>query len=633
MLGTFVPFRAVFRQPFTFAISLLGSGLSFTMTLRFCQRHWPEDGGLMLVALGLLWELAKLHLAARGLAAAVHGGRSWERLGGASLVALALVLAAGSVGASVGCLVQTEKQDQKRILASSRAYASAVRDLEAIDRQIALLTETASRDLAHGFRKRAIDTTHALDSLRERRDAVSGDVQALEQQGGSPGVVSMSPDLSGRLDPAQVRLAIHVAVAAVLEIVSMVGMFLLERGLAGNACEPKRRQPRDSQGVPRSRAPSPSRVRPGRQPVDTRPYTQRLTYRFGRAEGALNQLGDSRRHHACRELMRRIGDYSLKVAWTDGLITEAQLRTLNTGTSWRATQGHLDLLLDVGALLRTTDGHYEVAYFLDENPSVATREAYAQEQRDRARSRKRRERSRCHADSTSNQHLNADENPEKSAGWAPCHAKPTTTHLDDANAATHARTHAADGRNSGTQATSGGRPVPFSPRPSGAAAETRRPVPRSAAIAACIEFEDSLPWSKYLAASDNGADGEGRGAHSAQELLMPAAIAHNPRSGARRPHMCVPARLRDDGEAINMGDVATALRDQMQDDRPEVAEAAFCELARFGVTQAQLRYANYCLKIRRQKVEIEDPLAYWLSIAKGQRAAARGLADRRQKAA
>jgi len=97
--------------------------------------------------------------------------------------------------------------------------------------------------------------------------------------------------------------------------------------------------------------------------------------------------------------------------------------------------------------------------------------------------------------------------------------------------------------------------------------------------------------------------------------------------------MCIPVRLRDDGEAVNLGDVATALRRQMHDDRPEVAEATFRQLARSGVTRTQLRYASYCLKIRRQKVEIEDPLAYWLSIAKGQRAAARGLADRRQKAA
>jgi hypothetical protein len=129
MLGTVVPFRAVFRQPLTLAISLLGSGLSFAMTLRFCQQHWPEDCGLMLVALGLLWELAKLHLAARGLAAAVHGSRLSE--GGTGLVALAIILAAGSVGASVGCLVQTENLDQRRALASSRVYTSAVREMEA----------------------------------------------------------------------------------------------------------------------------------------------------------------------------------------------------------------------------------------------------------------------------------------------------------------------------------------------------------------------------------------------------------------------------------------------------------------------------------------------------------------------
>jgi hypothetical protein len=399
MLGTFVPFRAVFRQPLTFAISLLGSGLSFSMTLRFCQRHWPEDGGLMLIALGVLWELAKLHLAARGLAAIVHDRRLSERLGGAGLVALALLLAAGSVGASVGCLAQAENQDRKRALTSSRAYTSAVRELEAIDSQIALLTETASHDLSRGFRKRALDTSRAVDELRHRRDASAREIRVLELPGGSTGIFDGHvSDLPAGLDPTNLRLAVHLAVAALLEVISMVGMFLLERGLGRGAAMSSacRDRPRGRGTSPQSQAPSPARVRAVGQAADARPYTQRLTYRFGRAEGLLNQLGGNRRCQACRELMRRIGDYCLKLAWTDGVITDAQLRTLNTGTSWRATQGHLGLLLDVGAVVSRADGHYEVAYFLDENPSVVAREAYAQEQRDQARSRKHRERSRSH---------------------------------------------------------------------------------------------------------------------------------------------------------------------------------------------------------------------------------------------
>jgi hypothetical protein len=103
--------------------------------------------------------------------------------------------------------------------------------------------------------------------------------------------------------------------------------------------------------------------------------------------------------------------------------------------------------------------------------------------------------------------------------------------------------------------------------------------------------------------------------------------------GARRPHGCVPASLRDAGEPINLGVVATALQQEKLGDRPAVAEAVFRQLMRAGVTQTQLRYASYCLKVRRQKVEVENPLAYWLSIAKRQCAAAQGAASKAGRAA
>jgi hypothetical protein len=634
MLGTFVPFRAVFRQPLTFAISLLGSGLSLTMTMNFCQRHWPADGGLMLVALGLLWELAKLHLAARGLAAVVRGSSLCERLGGAGLIVLALILAAGSVGASVGCLAQTEQREQRRTLASSRAYTSAVRDLDAIDSQIALLTNTAADDLARGFRKRALDTSHAVEDLRRQRDAASRVMRALEQHGESADTVA-PPHLPGRLDPARLRLAVHVVVAALLEVVSMVGMFLLERDLAPDNALPggaQRSQSRARRTSLRSQTPSPARVRHGSQAADGRPYTQRLTYRFGRAEGALNLLGDSRRYQACRELMRRIGDYCLKVAWTDGLITEAQLRTLSTGTSWRATQGHLNLLLDAGALLRTVDGRYEVAYFFDENPSVVARETYAQEQRDQARARKQRERSRGHAHSASNPHVTSQENANKSVGCAPRHAEPTITHLEDANAATHAA--ASHGQASDGQAVDRDGVGLASHHSRGPAAAIRRPAARGEVIAACEEFEDRLPWEKYLTAPSDEGD-EPAECRNANPPMPPAptVISRVPRLGVHRSHVCVPARLRDDGKPINLGDVLTALRQEMQNDHPEVADTIFRQLSQSGITQTQLRYATYCLKVRRQKVDIENPLAYWLSIAKGQCAAARRAAGGQQEAA
>jgi hypothetical protein len=676
MLRAFVPFQAVFRQPLTFTISLLGSGISFAMTLRFCQRHWPEDGGVMLVAIGLLWELAKLHLAARGLTAVVHGGRVSERLGGLGLLVLALALAAGSVGASLGCLVQAEAHDQKRSLASSQAYARAVRELKALDDQIALLTEAAAHDLDHGYRKRALDTSQKVEELRPRRDVAEREVRGLELKGDAAalldGELGRLLGSSGSLGRRSLRLAVHLAVAVLLEIISMVGMFLLERGFHSATAAPTGHPPRPRARSSSSRGqppPSPVRSRTIGQAVEARPYTHRLTYRFGRAEGLLNQLGGSRRCQACRELMRRIGDYCLKLAWTDGVITDAQLRTLNTGTSWRATQGHLGLLLDVGAVVSRADGHYEVAYFLDENPSVVAREAYAQEQRDQARSRKHRERSRSHVHSTSNQHTNKGENAGKTISCDPCHAETTNTHSDDAKAATHAITHPAQHLSPAANAGPARGPSPAADRgPSPAVASPKGSVSVQEALVACEQFENTLPWAKYLELGCDGSDAdvpevdagaEERSGLRRQSLRAPRAerlSPHNcipallqddreainlgaggaradegtggastrrplpptPRVAPRRPHACIPARLRDDGEAINLGVVVAALRQQGIDDRPEVADAIFRQLRGLGVTQAQLRYATYCLKIRCQKVAIEDPLAYWLAIARNQ---------------
>ena len=622
MLGTFVPFRAVFRQPITLTISLLGSGLSFAMTLRFCQRHWPADGGMMLITLGLLWELAKLHLAARGLAATLHGRGFSERLGGAGLVLLALTLAAGSVGASLGCLVQTEVQDEERTLASSQAYARAVRDLEILDGQLAFLTQAAARDLAHGYRKRALETSQRVEELRPRRDIAVREMRGLEHKGAT-GELSRDDDpgdllrASGDLTPRSLRFAVHLAVAVLLEIISMVGMFLLERGLVQGAGAPTGRspRPRGRSLPPRSPAPSP------RQAVEARPYTHRLTYRFGRAEGLLNQLGDSRRYQACRELMRRIGDYCLKTGWTNGVITEGQVRTLNTGASWRATQGHLCLLLDVNALTRRGDGCYEVAYFLDENPSVETREVYAREQRNQARSRKRRERSRWHANSASNRHADADESLGISRGCIPCHAEPTTTHVNDANAATHDSAAMA----SETRATLSD--LPSSRQATATAGPPCRSVSRAAALTACNEFEDSLPWSKYLAPPRQGDD-RAVGFRGEADKPKPAETTVSAVPGPRtnRARGGIPARLKDSGEPINLGSVVAALRQQNQEDRPEAAEAVFRQLTRAGVTQTQLRYTSYCLQVRRQKVAVENPLGYWLSIAKRQCALAQRAA-------
>jgi hypothetical protein len=284
-----------------------------------------------------------------------------------------------------------------------------------------------------------------------------------------------------------------------------------------------------------------------------------------------------------------MGDYCLKVGWTDGTITEAQVRTLSTGAGWRATRGHLALLLDVGAVARGENGAYELAYFLDENPSVAAREAYAQEHRDQARSRKQRERSRGSVEPTSNEHKDDTKNAVETVVYDACHAEPTTTHLNDANAATHGiLTHAE-------------------------------------ATEAAEQFEETLPWAKYLPtepAARAAAEYE-----SSEAPRRPKAPTGRLRAGASGMHKCIPAKFRNARESLNLGIVIDGLRKQGIRDNSGLAERVFGELQRAGVTPAQLRYADHCLAVRRRKIEIDDPIAYWMAIATYQHQADAAVMD------
>src|SRR5690348_8378947 len=95
-------------QPlFALVLACLSCILSMWLTLRFCRQLWPEEGSALLVALGLVWELAKLRFAPAGVRGLAQGPLV-HRLGAVALVAMTVVLMAGSVVASIACLQRSD---------------------------------------------------------------------------------------------------------------------------------------------------------------------------------------------------------------------------------------------------------------------------------------------------------------------------------------------------------------------------------------------------------------------------------------------------------------------------------------------------------------------------------------------
>ena len=227
-------------QPFfAFAIAGLSCTLSLWLTLRFCRQLWPEEGGLLLVLLGLTWESAKLYfgpIGVRGLGV----GEPGQRLGSLLLATMALVLMAGSVVASMAYLSQADAQDQQRALTSSRAYAESQELLRSLDAQIGVLSVAAARDVDQNFRKRALATSEAISDLRHQRAEASAAIAKMETH---PEVLASTPFFAstGALLPGdaaangkRIRCGAHAVIAVMLELIGVAALSVA-RGHAGTS--------------------------------------------------------------------------------------------------------------------------------------------------------------------------------------------------------------------------------------------------------------------------------------------------------------------------------------------------------------------------------------------------------------
>lgn len=286
-------------------------------------------------------------------------------------------------------------------------------------------------------------------------------------------------------------------------------------------------------------------------------------YRIGpRAQDLLDGLRASRRRRACEVTLRRIGQRCVD-NFTDGRVTEQDLRELDDTSRWRVFAGYLELLLQVGALVRSAGG-YQVAYFHESNLPAKIQRARHEERRRLAVMRARRYRMNRPLCDT-----------KKRAITAPC---------DERHAVLTVRGSGGD-----TYKNTGNNKSPGSD-------ETKaRNVP------ACQEVNS--PEYDFVEAARRMA-----ALRSAPPVRAPAANA------VRFP----PAKMPTKQNPVTEHHALQALQDLKQD--PGKAGELFATLWRMRATDAEVNYGVFETRRQVTKQPISHPVRYMLAIIETQRA-------------
>ena len=232
MPGTRVPFFAHSGQIPLSIITFFSCGLSFWLTVRFCGNLAPGHAAAELLAIGVTWELAKLTFGTLGSHRIKRGDTS-QSASGYALLGVSLVLAVGSIVASLAFLMQTDQhvsqealQASQQALHASEAYERETATLRALDGEIKELTSLAQQYRERGLLTQGMRSMQRAAVLRQERQA---QVQALSKQdevaiinhgaaGGGFSLLGASPNG---------RLAAQVVLAVMLEVVSMIALSLL----------------------------------------------------------------------------------------------------------------------------------------------------------------------------------------------------------------------------------------------------------------------------------------------------------------------------------------------------------------------------------------------------------------------
>jgi cell division protein FtsB len=205
-------------------IAILSCSVSLTLTLRLC---WEVKGpglvsAVVAIAIGLTLELSKYSLAPAGLRMFASG----RRVVGCILVAIAVVLVLGSVGASVSYLVAASNRQIEEATRNSESYRAATARLHNLETEPEVLAETARRDAANNYRHRALQTAEALRKLRGQHAALQ---QTLSTTLHEPNAAAPTQQLAEAVGmPAhRLRLTLFAVMAGLVEALSMVAVLLL----------------------------------------------------------------------------------------------------------------------------------------------------------------------------------------------------------------------------------------------------------------------------------------------------------------------------------------------------------------------------------------------------------------------
>jgi len=196
--------------------ALLLCGASITYTVLLCLTFADTTPmRLLAVGTGFALELVKFSLFPVGVAL-------WQcrrRLASLCCYSLGLVLVAVSFLASVSFFDEVTEAKASAALAGSARYQARQAQLEAAGERIALLQDSAARDLEHGYRARANATLAALEAVERERDQLIAQLEAKPASAGEP----VAPALVYSV------LAALIEVCAVAALV-LPGRYLLAAG-------------------------------------------------------------------------------------------------------------------------------------------------------------------------------------------------------------------------------------------------------------------------------------------------------------------------------------------------------------------------------------------------------------------
>jgi len=212
-------------------IAALACTVSVVLTVQFCWHLRGDSGlfaGVVAAAIGIAWETSKYVYAPAGVRL-IASGRPVLTIGGLALCAISVVLVGGSITASLGYLAELDDRQRQAQLRSSSEFQDAQAQLTALDREIALLTQTASADADHSYRQRALATLATVRQIRAERDAIRERLAAIK----APASPAMQAGVFGGLanllsvDALRIRSLAYGVVAVMLEAISLAALVLL----------------------------------------------------------------------------------------------------------------------------------------------------------------------------------------------------------------------------------------------------------------------------------------------------------------------------------------------------------------------------------------------------------------------